>query len=144
MENNQPKLGDLRVWWNRGFAGGNQYFSVPNKDVACGVLFGLAMSDLENPRIHMNTGGMEVFEDTGDGEGPNWYEWYDDESGQSIDQYSEERFPNLKEMKEQCPMPCKCDDRLHERLDINCDKSDQYETIYYWICRGCGHKWEGQ
>jgi len=37
---------------------------------------------------------------------------------------------------------CNCDERMHERLDINHDKSDEYETVYYWICQMCGHEWE--
>lgn len=39
-------------------------------------------------------------------------------------------------------MPCNCDDRQHECLGINHDRSDQYETVYYWICQSCGHEWE--
>lgn len=39
---------------------------------------------------------------------------------------------------------CECDDRLHERLGINHDKSDQYETVYYYICQSCGEEWESK
>lgn len=39
-------------------------------------------------------------------------------------------------------MSCNCDENAHERLDIHQDKSDQYETVYNWICQNCGHTWE--
>lgn len=94
MEN---KAGDLRVWWNRN--GKSQKFNVPSVEVACGVLFGLAMSDLQNPRVAMNAGGLEVLEDIEDGTGLNWNEWYDDENGMDISEYSDEYFPRLGEIK---------------------------------------------
>lgn len=100
MKNKQPRLGDLRVWWNRFDNKGNQYYKVPSIEVACGVFFGLSMSDLENNHVGMNAGGMEIYEDIEDGNGPSWNEWYHEETGDSIDQYSREQYPDMGIIKE--------------------------------------------
>lgn len=88
-----PSLGDLRVYWNRflsPYSRKHTYYSVPNTEVAYGMLFGLAMSDLANPNVTMNVGGLEVYEDNGDG--PEWCEWYDEATGEDIDGFYEEKF----------------------------------------------------
>jgi hypothetical protein len=80
------RKGQLRVWWNRFLGHGNQYYTVPSIDVAVGVMHGLAYSDLLNKHIDMNTGGLEVYEENPDTGELEWCEWYDDETGQGIEE----------------------------------------------------------
>lgn len=83
-----PKSGDLRVWWNRFDSEGTQYYRVPSLEVAVGVLNGLAFADLDNPRVEVNSGGLEVYEDNG--EGFDWYEWYDEEEGRELNGWADD------------------------------------------------------
>lgn len=36
---------------------------------------------------------------------------------------------------------CNCGSSSHERLGIDWDRTDAFETVYYWICRSCGFEW---
>jgi hypothetical protein len=82
-----PKKGDLRVWWIPQVP--MQPFHVPVPDVKTAKL---VMNCLANYDIfqfenrvkpdYSNAGGLECYSRDDDGE---WYEWYDEETGESID-----------------------------------------------------------
>jgi len=88
--NDKPKEGELRVWWIPQVP--MKAFRVAVKSIreARLVLDALANYDIfqfENnvKPDYCNAGGLEVFES---GE---WSEWYDEESGESIDELDEQR-----------------------------------------------------
>lgn len=85
---NNPKEGDLRVWWIPQIPG--EPFHVYVKDVEQAILImdTLARYDLFQLEHHIkpdfsNAGGLEVYEPDGDGD-LNWSEWYSAD-GDSID-----------------------------------------------------------
>jgi hypothetical protein len=87
---NKPSEGDLRVWWIPQVPGNP--FHVPVKTVreASVVLETLTYYDLfqfgNNIKPdYSNAGGLEVFEKS------EWTEWYDEESGEFINDLDEER-----------------------------------------------------
>jgi len=86
----KPKEGDLHVWWIPQVP--MKAFRVQVRDVheAKLILGTLAFYDIfqfENniKPDYCNMGGLEVFEN---GE---WTEWYDEESGDSIDDFEQEK-----------------------------------------------------
>ena len=83
-----PKKGDLRVWWIPQVP--MQPFHVPVPDVKTAKL---VMNCLANYDIfqfenrvkpgYCNVGGLECYSQDDNGE---WCEWYDEETGESIDE----------------------------------------------------------
>jgi hypothetical protein len=83
------KQGDLRVWWIPQVP--MQAFYVPVADLAQAALILdlLAQYDLFQFKHHVkpdysNAGGLQVFDENGE-----WTDWYDEDSGESFDEYRE-------------------------------------------------------
>ena len=81
------KEGDLRVWWVRNVPGSADFHLVESLKEAVVIINALTQSDLKNPYVESNAGGLEVYED---GE---WCEWYDEE-GDDIDAWEEKQIPD--------------------------------------------------
>lgn len=81
-----PKENDLRVWWNRN--GINTYHVVNSVESAKRLISICSTSDLANPNVEWNAGGLEVFEN---GE---WVEYYD-EDGRDIMEIMDEEAEML-------------------------------------------------
>jgi len=75
--------GQIRVWWIRQVPNIPLYFPVDTIDDAIKRLKMLEHSDLANPLIETNAGGLEIVED---GE---WTEFYNDE-GEDINSIMED------------------------------------------------------
>jgi hypothetical protein len=94
----QPaKRGDLRVWWIPQVP--MQAFIAPVADLAQAALILdlLAQYDLFQFKNHVkpdysNAGGLSVFDENGE-----WTDWYDEESGESFDEYRERLADDLAE-----------------------------------------------
>lgn len=85
----QPNEGDLQIWWVPQVP--MQYFTVPVSTPAeakklLGVLAAYDQFQFENnvKPDYCNAGGLNVFED---GE---WVDWFDPETGDSIDEWEAE------------------------------------------------------
>jgi len=84
------KVGNLRAWWIPQIPMKAFHVAVKNVDEAQLILRTLADYDIfqfENniKPDYCNVGGLEVFvKDDGEGK-PGWVEWYDDETGDNID-----------------------------------------------------------
>jgi hypothetical protein len=84
----EPKAGDLRVWWIPQVPG--KPFRVPVESVAQAVFLMNTLADYDafqfKNRIkpdYCNAGGLECFSQDGDGE---WCEWYDEATGDTVDE----------------------------------------------------------
>jgi len=87
-EQPKPKAGDLRVWWIPQVPMPAFHVSVPDNKTGKLVLDALAEYDLFQLKHKVkpdffNAGGLECFSQDGDGE---WCDWYDEETGQNIDE----------------------------------------------------------
>ena len=78
----ETKEGTMRVWWIRNVPNEPQHHPVTTLEQAITVLNKLTKTDLENPFVLSNVGGLEVFEDGA------WSEFYDGE-GQDIAELQE-------------------------------------------------------
>ncbi len=89
----KPNIGDLRVWWIPQIPGKPFHVPVANKDEAVLIMETLAHYDLfqlaNNIKPDYNAGGLEIYE--ADVIGAGWCEWYDDETGENIDDYARSR-----------------------------------------------------
>lgn len=81
---NEPKEGDLRVWYLHQIGGSNKVFykkvdSPDQAELLLASIYDLAIFLEENNYIpdFCNQGGLEVWESDGNG-GFEWCEWYDD------------------------------------------------------------------
>lgn len=86
---NNPKQGDLRIWWVPQVPMKPFRVNVPDIKTAKLMLDALAAYDLFQLEHKVkpdfcNAGGLECFSQDGDGE---WCEWYDPETGDGIDEY---------------------------------------------------------
>lgn len=94
---NEPKIGDLRVWWIPQVPGKAFHVTVKSIREARLILDTLARYDLFQFRNHIkpdycNVGGLEVYvADAGEGK-PDWEDWddeegeeWEDEEGEDID-----------------------------------------------------------
>jgi hypothetical protein len=94
----QPaKQGDLRVWWIPQVP--MQAFYVPVADLAQATLIldMLAQYDLFQFKHRVkpdysNAGGLQMFDESGE-----WTDWYDEDSGESFDEYRERLADDLAE-----------------------------------------------
>ena len=89
--NNQPKEGDLRVWWIPQVPMKPFYVDVPSLEVAGYIMDVLADYDMfqfENniKPDYANAGGVQVFE------GGEWIDWYS-EDGEDFDEWWEAQQP---------------------------------------------------
>ena len=81
------KPGDLRVWWVPQVPGKCFYVPVSSIEEAAKLLVVLADYDLfqYNNRIkpdYCNAGGLQVFLDDAFEDGPDWCDWYDEDTGE--------------------------------------------------------------
>lgn len=98
----EPKIGDLRVWWIPQLGIKNPFFvDVSSIDEAAKLVDVLARYDifqLENKvkPDFCNVGGLQIFvEDDGRGDAkPGWVDWYDEDTGENLDEYVENRKVN--------------------------------------------------
>lgn len=101
---NNPKPGDLRVWWipQLGMRGNPFYWYVKSPEEGKLLMDALAQYDLYqlHNRIkpdYANVGGLEIYDADTDGDGTSgWMDWMSGD-GFDIDQY----FENLKEEDEE-------------------------------------------
>lgn len=92
-DTNNPPLGSLRVWWIPQIPGKQFHVPVKDTDEAIKIMNVLAEYDQfqYDNRIkpdYCNAGGLEVLElteDDNDNLVPGWNEWYDQDTGDSID-----------------------------------------------------------
>lgn len=88
---NTPTIGELRVWHIPQVPGKAFHVPVSTPEEAKKILAALANYDLFQLKNRIkpdycNAGGLERYDaDNGDGE-PGWCEWYDEETGESIDE----------------------------------------------------------
>ncbi len=88
---NTPTIGALRVWHIPQVPGKAFHVTVNTPEEAKKMLDALANYDLFQFKNkikpdYCNAGGLERYEaDNGDGV-PGWCEWYDEETGESIDE----------------------------------------------------------
>ncbi|HFK1435100.1 TPA: hypothetical protein ACGXNJ_005254 [Bacillus cereus] len=87
--NREAQEGDLRVWNMVNFE--NKYIYVKNKEEAKKIVEALTIVQLQDDNIECNALGLQVHEDIGEGEGLQWYEWYDDKTGITFDEWMEEQ-----------------------------------------------------
>lgn len=83
----------LRVWWIPQVPMKPFRVTVPDVKTARLMLDALAQYDLFQLENNIkpdfcNAGGLECFDQDGDGE---WAEWYDEETGVDIDDYEQEQ-----------------------------------------------------
>lgn len=94
-----PKKERLRVWWIPQVPGNPFYVEVESIVEGKLLLEALAQYDifqLENniKPDYSNAGGLQVLENNEDN--TSWIDWYEEETGESIDEYS------LKELRKFC------------------------------------------
>jgi hypothetical protein len=92
-----PKTGDLRVWWVPQVPMKAFYVSVESPEEAKKMLDTLARYDqfqLDNDikPDYCNAGGLQCFNQEGVGSAfeQEWADWYDEETGDGIDEWSPE------------------------------------------------------
>jgi hypothetical protein len=85
----KPKPGDLRIWWVPQVPMKAFRVNVPDIKTAKLMLDAFAQYDLFQLAHKVkpdfcNAGGLECFSQDGDNE---WCEWYDEETGDTIDEH---------------------------------------------------------
>lgn len=78
-----PPWGTYRVWHIRNAPARAVHYTVGSPHEGAVLINGLAKTDLTLPWVQDNAFGMEVRED---GE---WVEWYDPETGESVDEIAD-------------------------------------------------------
>lgn len=81
------KIGDLRVWWYENLGPSPQIMYVQSPERALEVISVLADWHLQREDIKSNVFGLEIFEwgeDEGGYDCLHWQEWYEADTGRSI------------------------------------------------------------